>query len=80
MAVNSMPPATETGLTLLVVEPLPSCPELLSPQHDADPVLESRQVCAPPVAIAGWTAGRGLVESPQPVAALIRIRKEAAVP
>ena len=58
-----MPPETGTGVTLLVVEPSPSSPELLSPQQDADPVDASLQVCAPPVAIIGWTGGDGLVES-----------------
>jgi len=38
------PPAIATGIELLVVEPVPSWPEELSPQQYAAPALVSPQV------------------------------------
>src|SRR5690349_21010357 len=72
-----MAPPTGTGCSLLVVDPLPSWPELLSPQHVTAPARESRHVCAFPAVIAGWIDWRGPVESPHPVAAAAIRKKEA---
>src|SRR5262245_56897232 len=46
------PPPTATGLALLVVLPLPSCPWKLFPQHATVPFAMSAQVWEPPAAMA----------------------------
>src|SRR6267143_377443 len=75
-----MPPETGTGLTLPVVEPLPSSPEKLLPQHDATPELASMHVCAEPAEIVGWTVGLGLgpVESLQALDMAAAMAQETA--
>ena len=45
-------PETSTGLVLSVVEPFPSWPYWLEPQHLTPPPLVSAQVCQLPAAIA----------------------------
>jgi hypothetical protein len=72
MVVNSIAPAGETGCTVLVVDPSPSSPELLSPQHDTDPVFASLHVCDRPALIMGSTVVLGAVESLQALAAAAR--------
>jgi hypothetical protein len=47
-------PVTVTGTLLLLVVPLPSCPQLFSPQHQAPPLWTSAHVWVPPVA-TDWT-------------------------
>jgi hypothetical protein len=51
-ALKRRPPETATGVELLVVEPVPSWPDVLSPQQYAAPALVSPQVYEPPTARA----------------------------
>ena len=41
---------TSVGVVRLVVEPSPSCPDVLLPQHCVVPTESVAQVCTPPAA------------------------------
>jgi hypothetical protein len=43
-ALKWRPPETATGVALLVIEPSPSWPDVLSPQQEAAPELVTPQV------------------------------------
>jgi hypothetical protein len=52
MAVALFIPTTDTGVLAEIVVPLPSWPELLSPQHCTSPLASKAQLWLPPVVTA----------------------------